>query len=64
MDQGAGSIALNLIALYKALGGGWNLRTDPDSQQPDYVSQKTREEMTQRTNWGDILEPPAKTGQQ
>ena len=58
-----GSIALNLIALYKALGGGWNLRNDPDSQQPDYVSQKTREEMTQRTNWGDILEPPAKTTQ-
>jgi len=59
-----GSIAQNLIALYKALGGGRNLRTDPDSKQPDYVSQKTREEMTQRTNWGDILEPPAKTGQQ
>ena len=58
-----GSIALNLIALYKALGGGWDLRNDPDSQQPDYVTQKTREEMTQRTNWGDILEPPANTTQ-
>jgi len=52
-----GNIALNLIALYKALGGGWSLRIDPDSRLPDYVSRQTREEMTQRTNWGNILEP-------
>jgi outer membrane protein TolC len=45
-----GSIALNLIAMYKALGGGWESRAgDP------YVSQKNRSEMQRRTDWGDLL---------
>jgi NodT family efflux transporter outer membrane factor (OMF) lipoprotein len=58
-----GSIALNLIALYKALGGGWDLR-DAATGPTDYVNNATRETMTQRTNWGDILEPPAVDAQQ
>jgi NodT family efflux transporter outer membrane factor (OMF) lipoprotein len=41
----------SLIALYKALGGGWY------SAQP-LVDQATREQMQQRTDWGDLLEPP------
>ena len=45
-----GDIALNLIAIYKALGGGWESRAgDP------YVSEKNRSEMEQRTDWGDLL---------
>ena len=57
-----GNIALNLIALYKALGGGWSLQEgDPETQ--DYISEETREEMTQRTNWGEILEPPGEDAQ-
>jgi len=56
-----GSIALNLIALYKALGGGWSLRADEDQS---YVPEETRKEMTERTNWGDILESPADETQQ
>jgi outer membrane protein TolC len=57
-----GSIALNLIALYKALGGGWSLQGgDPETQ--DYISEKTREEMTQRTNWGEILQPTEEDAQ-
>jgi hypothetical protein len=55
-----GSIALNLIALYKALGGGWSPRADTSSQPPDYISQQIREEMSQRTNWGGYLKAPAK----
>ncbi|MGH8433099.1 MAG: efflux transporter outer membrane subunit [Pseudomonas sp.] len=41
----------NLIALYKALGGGWY------SAQPR-VDQATREQMQQRTDWGDLLDEP------
>lgn len=42
----------NLIALYKALGGGWY------SARPR-VDQATREQMQQRTDWGDLLDEPA-----
>ena len=40
----------SLIALYKALGGGWEDRTGL------IIDTKTRETMQQRTNWGDLLE--------
>jgi NodT family efflux transporter outer membrane factor (OMF) lipoprotein len=42
----------SLIALYKALGGGWY------SDQP-LIDSATREQMQQRTDWGDLLAPPA-----
>ncbi len=42
----------SLIALYKALGGGWY------SSQP-LLDQATREQMQQRTDWGDLLDPSA-----
>ena len=45
-----GDIALNLIAMYKAMGGGWELRAG----QP-FVSDENREQMEQRTDWGDLL---------
>jgi len=47
-----GSVAINLVAMYKALGGGWELR-----QGKDFVSEKTREEMRKRTDWGNLLPP-------
>jgi NodT family efflux transporter outer membrane factor (OMF) lipoprotein len=47
-----GSAALNLISLYRALGGGWELR---DDHLPP-VDEKTRSEMKARTNWGKMLE--------
>lgn len=40
-----------LIALYKALGGGWY------SEQP-LVDAATRRQMQQRTDWGDLLDAP------
>jgi len=46
-----GDIALNLIAMYKALGGGWEVRADRD-----YVSEENIDAMQQRTDWGDLLE--------
>jgi len=46
-----GQIALNLIAMYKALGGGWEVRTGHD-----IISEQNREAMQKRTDWGDLLE--------
>jgi outer membrane protein TolC len=46
-----GDIALNLIAMYKALGGGWESRAGDA-----FVSEGNRKEMGQRTDWGDLLE--------
>lgn len=55
LAQTRSAIATNLIALYKALGGGWELR-----QGQPLVAESTRAEMQQRTNWGRLLpSPPA-----
>lgn len=48
------SIATNLIALYKALGGGWELR-----QEHPLIAESTQTEMKKRTNWGHLLPPPS-----
>lgn len=48
------SIATNLIALYKALGGGWELR-----QGQPIIATGTLAEMQKRTNWGSLLPPPS-----
>jgi len=45
-----GAVSTNLIALYKALGGGWELRLGKD-----FILEQTREEMRQRTDWGNLL---------
>jgi len=41
-----GAVALSVIALYKALGGGWELR-----EGRDFVSAATRDEMAARGYW-------------
>lgn len=48
-----GDIVLNLIAMYKALGGGWEIR-----EGRGFISDESRGEMEERTNWGDLLTPP------
>jgi NodT family efflux transporter outer membrane factor (OMF) lipoprotein len=45
-----GSVVLNLVALYKALGGGWELRIGKD-----FVPQETKQQMLERTSWGRML---------
>ena len=40
------------IALYKALGGGWDASRAP-------IDPATRQQMQQRTDWGDLLDEPA-----
>ncbi len=52
--QTRSSIATSLIALFKALGGGWEVR-----QGQPVVPDQTQQEMKQRTNWGDTLSPPS-----
>jgi NodT family efflux transporter outer membrane factor (OMF) lipoprotein len=48
-----GARANALVALYRALGGGWQLR-----EGNDFVDDATRAQMRARTNWGRVL-PPA-----
>jgi NodT family efflux transporter outer membrane factor (OMF) lipoprotein len=45
-----GSVVLNLVALYKALGGGWELR-----EGKDFVPEDTKRQMIERTRWGEML---------
>jgi NodT family efflux transporter outer membrane factor (OMF) lipoprotein len=45
-----GSVVLNLVALYKALGGGWELRVGKD-----LVPQETKQQMTERTSWDGMI---------
>jgi outer membrane protein TolC len=47
------SVTTNLIALYKALGGGWETR-----QGQALIPQEMQDEMQRRTNWGNYLEKP------
>jgi NodT family efflux transporter outer membrane factor (OMF) lipoprotein len=47
-----GNIAINLITLYKAVGGGWETRTEKD-----FVPDATRKVMSERTNWGNLMKP-------
>lgn len=45
-----GNSALAMVSTYKALGGGWEART-----LQEMVPAETREEMSERTDWGDML---------
>jgi NodT family efflux transporter outer membrane factor (OMF) lipoprotein len=48
-----GNLSTSLASLYRAVGGGWQLRAGSD-----FVNDATREEMRKRTDWGDLLPPP------
>ncbi len=48
-----GALIASVIALYKALGGGW-LETDMDGVVPADV----RDTMRERSDWGELLEQP------
>ncbi|MGI9341607.1 MAG: efflux transporter outer membrane subunit [Gammaproteobacteria bacterium] len=50
--QTKGEVATSLVLLYKALGGGWEIR----SGNP-VVDQDNADQMMQRTNWGELLKP-------
>jgi hypothetical protein len=48
--------ATNVVSLYKALGGGWEMSVG----QP-FVPDAIRIEMEDRTNWGDLFSTQPKT---
>jgi len=51
-----GNVMRSFVALYRGLGGGWQL-----SGEQAYIDEDTREQMKERTNWGDVLDnPPAR----
>jgi len=53
LTQSSSSVATNLVALYKALGGGWQVH-----QGQPVVPEPMQNEMKDRTNWGDMLSEP------
>jgi NodT family efflux transporter outer membrane factor (OMF) lipoprotein len=52
-----GDVVLSVVALYKALGGGWEIRAGEQ-----FVPAATRAEMRGRTWWGDMLDPETTQG--
>jgi NodT family efflux transporter outer membrane factor (OMF) lipoprotein len=49
-----GDISSNLVGVYRAMGGGWQIRNGQD-----VVPKSVKEAMAQRTNWGKLLTPAA-----
>jgi NodT family efflux transporter outer membrane factor (OMF) lipoprotein len=47
-----GNIALGLVGVYRAIGGGWEIR-----EGRELVAPAITEEMKERTNWGGLLAP-------
>jgi NodT family efflux transporter outer membrane factor (OMF) lipoprotein len=47
-----GNVVLGIISVYRALGGGWQIR-----EGHDVVSDEVKAEMARRTDWGRLLEP-------
>ena len=47
-----GEVSLGLTAIFRALGGGWQIRNDSY-----FVWPATADEMRARTNWGGLLAP-------
>jgi NodT family efflux transporter outer membrane factor (OMF) lipoprotein len=46
------NVLLGATAIYRALGGGWQIRQDSE-----FVNAPTRDQMRARTNWGNLLAP-------
>ncbi|VEG90278.1 efflux transporter outer membrane subunit [Legionella spiritensis] len=63
LTNAKGDVSQALVALYRALGGGWQIRRGHD-----IVPGHIKEEMAARTNWGTLLkqqnhQPPATNSQ-
>jgi NodT family efflux transporter outer membrane factor (OMF) lipoprotein len=48
-----GAVALNLVSLYRSMGGGWEIRGDRV-----HIDEEIQAEMRKRTDWGALLPPP------
>ena len=47
-----GNLSTNLVAVYRGLGGGWEIREGKELVPPE-----VKEEMAKRTDWGKLLAP-------
>jgi NodT family efflux transporter outer membrane factor (OMF) lipoprotein len=54
LAQALSALATNVIAVYKALGGGWEPRRGQA-----FVPLSMQKEMKERTNWSDVLSEPS-----
>jgi NodT family efflux transporter outer membrane factor (OMF) lipoprotein len=52
LTEVSGQVGTDLVATYKALGGGWQIR-----EGEEIVSTENRNEMIERTSWGGLLDP-------
>ena len=50
LAEARGQVLLGLISVYRALGGGWQIR-----EGKSLVSKQVADDMRQRTNWGRML---------
>ncbi len=48
----SGQVSTNLVATYKALGGGWQIR-----EGEEILSTENKNQMIERTSWGEFLDP-------
>ncbi|NOQ46960.1 MAG: efflux transporter outer membrane subunit [Desulfobulbaceae bacterium] len=53
-----GKIVTNFIGVYKALGGGWQIRKGKE-----YLPQELKEKMEKRTDWGNLLNETSPEGE-
>jgi NodT family efflux transporter outer membrane factor (OMF) lipoprotein len=53
LAQALGNVSTGLASVYRALGGGWQIR-----EGNEFVPAAVAEEMRARTNWGSLLPPP------
>lgn len=54
LTEARGKVAVSLIATYKALGGGWQIRGESI-----FIPDDTKSSMEERGDWGSLLEPAA-----
>ena len=52
LTEVSGQVGTNLVATYKALGGGWQIR-----EGEEILSVENRNQMLERTSWGGLLDP-------
>lgn len=52
LTNAEGDIPQSFVALYRSLGGGWEIRRGKD-----VIPDSMKKEMAARTNWGDLLQP-------
>jgi NodT family efflux transporter outer membrane factor (OMF) lipoprotein len=52
LEVALGGVDLGAVAIYRAMGGGWEIR-----EGHDFVPEKTRGQMEDRTDWGTLLTP-------